>query len=434
MNNEWFNGIDSRWAKEMTVTNKSITAKSGDIKDYLSWAIYHWPDCSNVRNTTELTQEEVWNECRYVSRDGLMNPDAGLIKDKEALQNMSNSIYLSAMAYLHTGDSRYTTHINHALHTFFINNETRMNPNLNYAQAIRGPGDQMGAHTGVLDLACMAKIVSGVQVMRSIKPAEWQQETETGMMQWASEQLDWLYTSKQGLAELSSIKWAILFAYDITCTDQSFSNHGTFAVNQVCALNVLLNQNDACATALEKFYNGIYLYQIDANGDQPLESARTRPYHYRAFNLMALVTNAQFGDFVGLSPSAWERRSAANTTIVDAVHYAMLQNYTTSNESNQRKSLNPVVAVISAKYGDPDNKYANFLKSTDPYFPGQPWFALNEGLSNAGIKQGLLETTYGPVPPQPTLGAVSPDDLKYRKRRDWEPRGIGWPKAAPRAP
>lgn len=165
-----------------------------------------------------------------------MNPDAGLSK-----------------IHLHTGDSRYTTHINHALHTFFINNETRMNPNLNYAQAIRGPGDQMGAHTGVLDLACMAKIVSGVQVMRSIKPAEWQQETETGMMQWASEQLDWLYTSKQGLAELSSIKWAILFAYDITCTDQSFSNHGTFAVNQVCALNVLLNQNDACATALEKF-------------------------------------------------------------------------------------------------------------------------------------------------------------------------------------
>lgn len=81
-----------------------------------------------------------------------------------------------------------------------------MNPNLNYAQVIRGPGDQMGRHTGVLDLACMAKIVSGVQVMRSIKPAEWQQETENGIMQWASEQLNWLYTSEQGLGELNATK------------------------------------------------------------------------------------------------------------------------------------------------------------------------------------------------------------------------------------
>lgn len=205
-------------------------------------------------------------------------------------------------------------------------------------------------------------------------------------------------------------------------------------MNQVCALNVLLNQNDACVTALEDFYNGIYMDQITANGDQPLESARTRPYHYRAFNLMALVTNAQFGDFVGLSPSAWERRSAANTTLIDALHYAMLQNYTASNELTQGRALNPVVAAVSAKYGDPDNKYANFLKSADPYFPGQPWFALNEGLSDAGIKQGLLETTYGPVPPQPTLRAGSPDDRGYQRKRDWKPRGTGWPTAAPKAP
>ncbi|KGB74556.1 hypothetical protein CNBG_0394 [Cryptococcus deuterogattii R265] len=431
VSNQWFSSVDSRWAREMSeywaqtliqygpwsVTNKSYTAKSGDKKDYLSWAVYHWPDCSNVQNTTELTEEEVWDECDYVVRDGKVNPDIELVKDKQALQNMSNSVYLSAMAYLHTNDSQYTTHINHALHTFFINNDTRMNPNLNYAQVIRGPGDQMGRHTGVLDLACMAKIVSGVQVMRSIKPAEWQQETETGIMQWASEQLNWLYTSEQGLGELNAT-----------------NNHGTFAVNQVCALNVLLNQNDACVTALEDFYNGIYLDQIASNGDQPLESARTRPYHYRAFNLMALVTNAQFGDFVGLSPSAWERRSAANTTIVDALHFAMLQNYTASNELTQSRALNPVVAAISAKYGDPDNKYANFLKSSDPYFPGQPWFALNEGLSDAGIKQGLLETTYGPVPSQPTLGAGSPDDPNHQRKRNWKSRGTGWPTVAPKAP
>jgi hypothetical protein len=33
---------------------------------------------------------------------------------------------------------------------WFLNNATSMNPNLNYAQVNRGPGKQIGGHTGVL--------------------------------------------------------------------------------------------------------------------------------------------------------------------------------------------------------------------------------------------------------------------------------------------
>ncbi|WVQ82340.1 hypothetical protein IAT38_004468 [Cryptococcus sp. DSM 104549] len=431
VDNSWFGGTDSRWAREMSqywaetlmksgpwsVTNKTVTAKSGDPKDYLSWAVYHWPDCSNVGNTTELTDEEIWDQCEYVTRDGELNPDTSYIQNNEALQNMSNSVYLSAMAYVHTSDSQFSQHINDALYTFFVNNDTAMNPNLEYSQVIRGPGDQLGRHTGVLDLACMAKVVSGVEVMKKLAPAEWSQETEDGVTAWATSQLDWLTTSDFGLEEKNST-----------------NNHGTFYYNQLCSLQILLGQNDACATALEEFYSGIYLNQIVENGDQPLESARTRPYHYRAYNLMALITNARISDYVGLSPSGWDRRTSANTSIVDALAFAMGTSPADTNEVNQEKQLNPVVAAVAAKFGDPNGTYAEYLKESDPYFPGQPWFALNAGLSDAGIKQGLLETTYGAVPAQPTSSPEEPLDVydRKRKREEWRPRGAGFPTAAPK--
>jgi hypothetical protein len=31
--------------------------------------------------------------------------------------------------------------------------------------------------------------------------------------------------------------------------------------------------------------------QINADGDQPLESARTRPYHYLAYTLAAMIVS-----------------------------------------------------------------------------------------------------------------------------------------------
>ncbi|KAF9517053.1 hypothetical protein BS47DRAFT_1390106 [Hydnum rufescens UP504] len=48
-----------------SVMNKTILAPSNDPKDYLSWAPYAWPDCSQAGNTTELTPEQIWVQCRY---------------------------------------------------------------------------------------------------------------------------------------------------------------------------------------------------------------------------------------------------------------------------------------------------------------------------------------------------------------------------------
>lgn len=81
-----------------------------------------------------------------------------------------------------------------------------MNPNLNYAQVVRGPGQQEGDREGVLDLEVISKIVGGVEVMRRSGSKEWEQETDEGVVRWAGEMVEWLVTAGQALGERDATK------------------------------------------------------------------------------------------------------------------------------------------------------------------------------------------------------------------------------------
>jgi len=82
-----------------------------------------------------------------------------------------------------------------------------MNPNLNYAQVIRGPGKQLGDSAGVLDMETIAKIASGVAVMRMSGAAEWKYATDVGLVNWAKEMVNWLTTNEAALGEKNATKW-----------------------------------------------------------------------------------------------------------------------------------------------------------------------------------------------------------------------------------
>ncbi|KAG8997613.1 hypothetical protein FRB94_007574, partial [Tulasnella sp. JGI-2019a] len=42
-----------------SVVNKTLLPPSGNIHDYYSLSPYWWPDCSNVHNTTALTEQQI---------------------------------------------------------------------------------------------------------------------------------------------------------------------------------------------------------------------------------------------------------------------------------------------------------------------------------------------------------------------------------------
>ena len=59
------------------------------------------------------------------------------------------------------------------------------------------------------------------------------------------------------------------------------NNHASFFVSQLASL--LLFQGDATGAkkVLDGFFHGAFKDQIAKSGEQPFESVRTRPFHYR---------------------------------------------------------------------------------------------------------------------------------------------------------
>lgn len=70
-----------------------------------------------------------------------------------------------------------------------------------------------------------------------------------------------------------------------------FSNHGSFYFNQIAALKILVGNTTGALDSLGEYFNDIYKNQINADGEQPLEAVRTRPYHYRTYNLAAMIVS-----------------------------------------------------------------------------------------------------------------------------------------------
>jgi len=88
------------------------------------------------------------------------------------------------------------------------------------------------------------------------------------------------------------------------------SNHGSFYFNQLAALKLIADDIQGAKNVTNAYFDGIYMNQIAANGEQvsiimilfvilwnvnlnlkPLEVNRTRPYHYRAYNLAAMIVS-----------------------------------------------------------------------------------------------------------------------------------------------
>ena len=105
-----------------------------------------------------------------------------------------------------------------------------------------------------------------------------------------------------------------------------------------------------------------------------------------AYNLAALITNAQLADRVGLSPPGWNRTTSSGATIRTALDYAMSLDPASTGEKDALSELSPSVAFIASKFGDPDGKYAAFLERADGSYPGQPYYLLSQGVSNSGIE------------------------------------------------
>ena len=93
--------------------------------------------------------------------------------------------------------------------------------------------------------------------------------------------------------------------------------------------------------------------------------------------------NARIGEYLGLN--FWNTTTIQGATIQTAADFIMTQTLGDPTDG-PLSELYPSLAKVAAVYGDPDGKYAAFLKNAEAAYPAEPYFLWNQvGFSPAEV-------------------------------------------------
>lgn len=270
-----------------SVTDKQTVPPSGDRHDYLSIGPYWWP---NPDTPTGLP---------YVRRDGEFNPDRNTSRyDVARLEAMSSDVATLGLAYYFTDDMRYARHAAHLLRIWFLDDATRMNPNMNFAQSV--PGRETGRAEGIIDTSRLRRVIEAVGLIGpsgAIAAADRQ-----GLERWFSDYVDWLRDSRNGRAE-----------------DQAGNNHSIWFDAQIAQFALFARRPDVTENVARAFAARRIAPQFAADGSLPRELTRTRSLHYSVFALVAAYDLADMARCVGVD--LWSFRDAQGRGLRQATDF-----------------------------------------------------------------------------------------------------------------
>lgn len=234
-----------------SVTFHQSPAASGDPHDYYSEGPYWWPDPANPAGP-------------YIRRDGEINPgrfDAHV----RAKNTLADAVNVLANAGLFLAERRYLAKAAELLRVFFVDEATRMNPNLNHAQAIRQVC--AGRGIGIIDTAVFLRIVHGANLLEYCGGFD---AEIAGVKAWFAEYLRWMNTSRNGLEEKNHP-----------------NNHSNWWNTQAAAYSALVGDEEMLEACFDRFITHLLPNQANEEGGFSDELTRTRSYHYSQYNLEA---------------------------------------------------------------------------------------------------------------------------------------------------
>ncbi|HWZ32314.1 MAG TPA: alginate lyase family protein [Bryobacteraceae bacterium] len=238
----------------VTITAARSSRSAGGLHDFFSEGDYWWPDPNHPGGP-------------FIQRDGMSNP-GNFVEHRRYLMRLSMQVPALAAAWKVTGDARYARHAARHLRAWFIAPATRMNPNLQYAQAISGRFTGRG--TGIIDTIHLVEVARAIEIL-PLSPADFD-----GVKNWFAEYADWMMTHPYGIDERDAK-----------------NNHGTCWVMQVAAFAHLAGDAERLEYCRVRFKTVLIPNQMAADGSFPLELQRTKPYGYSLFNLEAMAAIAQ---------------------------------------------------------------------------------------------------------------------------------------------
>ncbi len=236
------------------VSNKRHFISNSQKNDYVSLGTYWWPDPEKPDGTP------------YIRRDGYVNPLGRNddYYDRGRIDKMFHAVFTLSNAYFYLGKEEYREAAKKHLDAWFINSETKMNPNLEFAQAI--PGICNGRDIGIIDTYYFIELIdSAILIDYDNLPA---------LKDWVEKYLNWLLTSENGVSE-----------------GKQGNNHGLWYDAQVLAFAAFTNNKKQIAETSKRLVERID-NQVSENGSFPLELGRTRSHMYSIFAVRAICCGA----------------------------------------------------------------------------------------------------------------------------------------------
>lgn len=244
-------------AQPLSVMMKEKTPASGDKHDYMSQARYYWPDPSKPDGLP------------YITRDGESNPELNKL-DRNRLGTTANRVTTLALAWYFSGEEKYAQKATELIRTWFFNKDTRMNPNLEYAQMIPGHNGGKGRCYGVLDSYSFVEMLDAVKLLETSKSFSAKDAKE--LKAWFGKLLNWILTSPQGQEE-----------------SRQANNHSTAYDAQVIAIALYTGNLKVAREVINSVPAKRIFTQIEPDGSQPQELRRTLAFGYSQYNLTHLL-------------------------------------------------------------------------------------------------------------------------------------------------
>jgi hypothetical protein len=319
--------------KLFSVMNKQQVPPSGDKHDYMSQAPYWWADPSKP------------NGLPYIRRDGERNPELNKITDKEELRDMMDNAEMTAIAYFFTENEAYAKHSAELIRTWFLNEKTRMNPNLKFAQGI--PGINTGRGLGLIETRELYRIIDAAILLKSSK--FWTQSDHNSLKKWFADFAKWMIESDLGKDEA-----------------KAKNNHGTHYDAQLISFLIYSDQTALAKKQLETTKQRLQ-NQMAKDGSFPLELERTLSWDYSFMNLYGYFTIAILAEKLGVDLWNFETDGKGVKKAVEwLVPFAKGEKNWSHKQIKERELYNTIkVFTIAAKkynkndYKDLAAKFAN---------------------------------------------------------------------------
>src|SRR5438270_4863538 len=233
----------------VTITTFPASRSAGGAHDFYSEGDYWWPDPRSP-------------DSPYVRRDGETNP-ANFVAHRDAMRRLSQIVPALVAAYQLTRDARYARHAAAHLRAWFVDDATRMNPSLLYAQAIEGRATGRG--TGLIDTIHLVEVARAAWVLEHLG---YRDPALAGTREWFRQYLQWMTTHAYGNDERTS-----------------GNNHAAAWALQVAEFADLVVDAGRVARRRRFVADTLVAGPMSADGSFPRELGRTKPYGYSLFQL-----------------------------------------------------------------------------------------------------------------------------------------------------